>query len=87
MVCVLCYEKSLRWQLQDYVCPSCKALFIVKPTKHFCEVCRYKTLPFPLRPSYCSGCGGEYQTIINIIEEIEERTEQSIDAFLGDEEE
>ncbi len=87
MVCVFCYEKSLRWQLQDFVCPSCKTLFIAKPTKLFCEFCRYKTLPLPLADNKCSGCGKHYPTIVNVIEEVEERTEQSINDFLGDEEE
>jgi hypothetical protein len=80
MVCTYCYEKSLRWQLQDYVCSECNTLFIAKPTKRFCEFCLYKTLPFPLNELNCSGCGKEYPSIVNVIEE------KRSDSFWGDEE-
>jgi len=63
-------------------------LFIAKPTKRFCEFCRYKTLPLPLTEKKCSGCAKHYPTVVNVIEEVkEDRTELSIEDFLGDEEE
>lgn len=33
--------------------------------KRFCTYCRYKTFRLPPKPHICSGCGKEYQTVID----------------------